>query len=53
MIYEGNAYQAPSGQWSWVISGDGEDIVRGAGYETKDAALQDMYDELRSRSEEL
>ena len=46
MSYEGKAYQAPSGQWSWLITEDGEDLVRGAGYEREDEALQAMYDQL-------
>lgn len=46
MTYEGKAYQAPSGQWSWVITEDDEELVRGAGYENEDEALQAMYDEL-------
>ena len=27
MTYEGRAYKAPSGQWSWAIAEDGVDIV--------------------------
>jgi uncharacterized protein YegP (UPF0339 family) len=46
MSYEGKAYQAASEQWSWVITEDGEEIVRGAGYETKDEAEQALFDEL-------
>lgn len=54
MTYEGKAYQVPSGQWSWAITEDGDDLVRGAGYENEDEALQAMCDELaqyRSRIE--
>ena len=54
MTYEGKAYKAPGGQWSWVITEDDEELVRGAGYENEDEALQAMYDELaqyRSRIE--
>lgn len=54
MTYEGKIYQTPSDQWSWVITKDGEELVRGAGYESEDEALQDMYDEMaqyRSRIE--
>lgn len=39
---ECRVYRAPSGQWSWVIFEDGEDVVRGAGYETEDEAFKDM-----------
>jgi hypothetical protein len=46
MSYEGKAYLAPSGQWAWIITEDGEDLVRGAGYESEDEALQAMYDQL-------
>jgi len=46
MNYEGKAYLAPSGQWAWAITEDGEEIVRGAGYESEDEALQAMYDQL-------
>jgi hypothetical protein len=44
MGYEGKAYQAPSGQWSWVVQEDGEDVARGAGYESEDEALEAMYE---------
>lgn len=46
MTYEGRAFKAPSGQWSWAIAEDGVDIVGGAGYESEDEALEAMYDEL-------
>lgn len=46
MDYESKTYQAPSGQWSWVITEDGEEVVRGAGYENEDEALQAMYNQL-------
>ena len=46
MSYEGKAYLAPSGQWAWVIQEDGEDVVRGAGYESEDEALEAMYEQL-------
>lgn len=54
MTYEGKTYRALSGQWSWVIIEDGEELVRGGGYENEDEALQAMYDEMaqyRSRIE--
>lgn len=54
MTYEGKAYRAFSGEWAWVITEDNEELVRGAGYESEDEALQDMYDEMaqyRSRIE--
>lgn len=46
MIYQGRAYKAPNGQWSWAIAQDGTDIVNGAGYESEADALEDMYNEL-------
>jgi hypothetical protein len=46
MSYQGRAYQAPSGQWSWAISQDGVDIQAGAGYESEDDALSTMEDQL-------
>lgn len=46
MTYEGKAYQAPSGQWAWVITEDDEELVRGAGYESETDALEAMYDQL-------
>ncbi len=49
--YEGKAYLAPSGQWSWVITEDGEDLVRGAGYETEAEALEAMHDQLNEYTE--
>ena len=54
MTYEGKIYRAPSGQWSWVIIEDGEELVRGGGYETEEDALEGMENELvefRSRVE--
>jgi len=48
MTYEGKVHLAPSGQWAWVITEDGEEIVRGVGYETEDEALQAMYDQFSS-----
>lgn len=54
MNYEGKAYQAPSGQWAWVITEDGEELIRGGGYETDEDALEAMENELvefRSRVE--
>jgi len=44
MSYEGKAYQAPNGQWAWVVQEDGEDVARGAGYESEDEALEAMYE---------
>jgi hypothetical protein len=44
--YEGRAYKAPSGQWSWAIADNGVDIVGGAGYADEGEALEAMYDEL-------
>lgn len=46
MNYEGKVYLAASGEWAWVITEDGEDLVRGAGYEGEAKALQAMYDQL-------
>jgi uncharacterized protein YegP (UPF0339 family) len=44
--YEGNTYQVESGQWSWVIYENGEDIAKGAGYETEDESEQALSVEL-------
>ncbi len=44
--YEGNAYQIATGQWGWYLNEDGEQVVNRTGYETRDAAWNDMYDEL-------
>lgn len=54
MTCEGKIYQTPSDQWSWVITKDGEELVRGAGYENEEEALEAMENELvefRSRVE--
>lgn len=51
MSYQGRAYQAPSGQWSWAISQDNVDIQGGAGYNSEDDALIAMEDELASHQE--
>lgn len=44
--YEGEAYLAPSGQWSWRVRDNGADIACGAGCESEDAAWQTMFAEL-------
>lgn len=44
--YDGNVYQAESGEWAWMIAEDGEDVVRGSGYETEAEAQADMESEL-------
>ncbi len=46
MSYQGSVYKAPSGQWAWVITEDGEDVVRGAGYDTEQEAEKDLEAEL-------
>ena len=51
MSYEGKAYLAASGQWGWVITEDDEEIVRGAGYESEEEALEAMYDQLSEYTE--
>jgi hypothetical protein len=45
MAYESSVYEAESGQWSWVITEDGEDVVRGGGYGSEEAAQADMLEE--------
>ena len=51
--YEGEAYLAPSGQWSWVIRDEnGADVLRGAGCENEDVAWQAMSDELSGLTEQ-
>ena len=51
MTYEGKAYKAPSGQWSWAIYENGINIVGGAGYQTEEEALEAMYNELAEYTE--
>ena len=46
MTYEGKAYLAPSGQWAWLITEDGDEVVRGAGYNNEDEALLAMHNQL-------
>lgn len=42
---EGRAYKAESGEWSWCVTVDGEEVCRGAGYKTKWEAEADMQAE--------
>jgi len=51
-IYEGEAYLAPSGQWVWKICEDGHDYMHGAGFESEDAAWQEMFEELSGLTEQ-
>lgn len=44
--YEGEAYRAPSGSWSWRIREHGTEIAGGAGYASELDAWQAMFDEL-------
>lgn len=44
--YVGKVYKTESGEWAWMITENGEDIVRGAGYRTEDEARSDMESEL-------
>lgn len=44
--YNGKIYQTKSGEWAWMITEDGEDVVRGSGYETEAEAQADMESEL-------
>lgn len=46
MSYERRVYRAPSGQWSWEITKDGQGIVGGAGYEDEFEAQTDADAEL-------
>jgi uncharacterized protein YegP (UPF0339 family) len=47
----GETYKAPSGQWSWRVLVDGEQVAGGAGYRTKLEAEADMQAE-QARSEQ-
>lgn len=51
MKYQGRAYMAPSGQWSWAITEHGMDIQAGAGYEDEDSAIDAMETELATYNE--
>ena len=42
--YDGHVYQAPSGQFSWKITEDGNEICGGAGYATEAQAVADCED---------
>ena len=53
MNYEGKTHQAPSGQWTWVISDEEGELMRGAGYESEEDAIQDMYNELEEQRSRL
>ena len=46
---EGTVYQAAPGRWSWVVREKGQDVARGAGYDSEDEALEDMEEEMRVR----
>jgi len=46
MRYRGSVYQGESGQWSWAVFEDDEEICGGAGYETEGDAEADMLAEL-------
>ena len=41
----GETYKAPSGQWSWRVLVDGEQVAGGAGYRAKWEAEADMQAE--------
>ena len=45
---QGRVYQASSGQWSWAISRDGEDLVSGAGHASEDDAWESMEENLEA-----
>lgn len=51
MKYQGRAYMAPSGQWSWAIAEHGIDIQAGAGYSDEDSAIEAMETELATYNE--
>jgi hypothetical protein len=40
-------YQAAAGEWSWTIALDGEFVARGAGFESGEAAEDDLYEHLQ------
>lgn len=44
--YQGEVYQANSGQWSWRIFDDQGEVCGGAGYSSEDSAQEAMSDEL-------
>lgn len=48
--YNGQVYQAQSGQWSWRISDNQAEICGGAGYLSEDEAQQAMAEELNQLS---
>lgn len=50
MGYEGKVYQAPEGQWTWVIHGEGANIVHGDGYAMEDDARQGMVKVLQAQA---
>jgi len=51
-IYQGRAYKALSGQWSWAIAADGVDVANGVGYQSEEDALQGMNSELAGYTEQ-
>lgn len=46
MTYTGEAYKAPSGQWSWRVSDNEGELCGGAGYDDQESAEADMLDQL-------
>ena len=46
MTYTGEAYKAPSGQWSWRVSDNEGELCGGAGYDDQESAEAAMLDQL-------
>ena len=45
--FRAHVYQAASGEWSWSIALHGEFVARGAGFESGEAAEDDLYEHLQ------
>ena len=45
--FRARVYQAASGEWAWTIALDGEFVARGAGFESGEAAEDDLYEHLQ------
>jgi hypothetical protein len=44
--YEGKTYRAESGQWSWVVTWNDVEVVRGAGYPNEVEAMEAMEESI-------
>lgn len=45
--FRARVYQAASGEWAWTIALYGEFVARGAGFESGEAAEDDLYEHLQ------